>query len=72
MKPLLFLLLAVLVLLHTDFWLWNDASSRLGLPVGLTYHLLYCLATTALMWLLVRFAWPDHLDSESSAEPPGA
>jgi hypothetical protein len=31
------------------------------LPVGLGYHVAFCLATALLMWLLVRFAWPEDL-----------
>jgi hypothetical protein len=32
------------------------------LPVGLTYHVLYSIVVAALMWLLVRQAWPAHLE----------
>ena len=40
-------------LLHNDLWLWFDARPVLGLPVGLVYHLAYCLAAAALMGLLL-------------------
>ena len=40
-------------LLHNDLWLWDDARLVLGLPVGLVYHLAYCLAAAALMGLLL-------------------
>ena len=40
-------------LLHNDLWLWHDARLVLGLPVGLVYHLAYCLAAAALMGLLL-------------------
>ena len=59
------LTLAVLLLylLHQDFWFWRDARLVFGfLPIGLAYHALYCLACTALMWALVKFAWPTELD----------
>lgn len=58
-RVLLYVALAILFLLHNDLWLWHDSSSLLGLPVGLTYHLLYCLATTAVMAAMVRYAWPS-------------
>ena len=58
-RILLYAALAILFGLHNDLWLWNDRSLVLGLPVGLTYHLLYCVATAALMALLVRHAWPS-------------
>jgi hypothetical protein len=32
------------------------------LPIGLFYHLAYTLATAAVLWGLVRYCWPSHLD----------
>jgi hypothetical protein len=58
--------LPVLVILHNDFWLWDDPRFLLGLPVGLTYHALFCLAATGVMVLLVRRAWPAHLEVEET------
>lgn len=55
---LLYALLGVLYLLHNDFWLWNDGRLLLGLPVGLVYHLFYCAAVSAVLGLLVIYAWP--------------
>ncbi|MGH9868959.1 MAG: DUF3311 domain-containing protein [Candidatus Polarisedimenticolia bacterium] len=54
--------LALLFVLHDDGWFWNDPRLVLGLPVGMTYHVAYCLAASVFMALLVRFAWPGHLD----------
>ena len=57
--------------LHQDFWFWNAARPLVFgfLPVGLFYHAVYSLAVAGLMWSLVRFAWPDHLEAgaESTA-----
>ena len=61
LRALLFAALGILYLLHTDLWLWDDGRLWLGLPAGLTYHVLYCLATAGLMALLVRYAWPSDL-----------
>jgi hypothetical protein len=62
------LCLAVLALfaLHQDVWLWRTARPLLFgfLPVGLTYHALFAIASAALMALLVRFAWPERLEAE--------
>ena len=58
--------LPVLFILHDDFWLWDDSRFLFGLPVGLTYHILFCLAAAGVMYLLVTFAWPDHLEVETS------
>ncbi len=60
--------IVVAYLLHNDLWLWDDPRLFLGVPVGLAYHVGYCLAAAALMALVVRFAWPDGLDGDP---PPG-
>ena len=53
----------MLLLLHNDVWLWDDASLTLGLPVGMTYHIGYSVAAFVLFLLLVKFAWPRHLEA---------
>ena len=63
LRTLLYAALVLLYLLHNDFWLWTDSRHVLGLPVGLTYHLIYCLASSILMALLVRYAWPADLET---------
>lgn len=63
LKWALYAALAALFLLHNDFWLWHNDSMLLGLPVGLTYHIMLCALATLLMTLLVKFAWPQHLDA---------
>ena len=70
MKKLgLCLLLITFYVLHQDFWNWRSAYPlAFGfLPVGLWYHGLYTLAASAMMWLLVKLAWPTHL--EQSVDP---
>ena len=52
----------VLYGLHNDLWLWHRADLSLGLPVGLSYHIAYCLATAALLAVAARFTWPSHLE----------
>ena len=70
MKRLL-LIIAVVALyaLHQDFWFWRTpylfGRLPLGfLPVGLFYHACFSVAASLLMWLLVTFAWPGHLEEE--------
>jgi hypothetical protein len=55
--------------LHQDLWFWNTAEPLVFgfLPVGLFYHACYSLAAAALMWLLVRYGWPSHLDQDAGA-----
>jgi hypothetical protein len=59
----------LLFALHQDTWNWRTASPLLFgfLPVGLAYHAGYCLAATSLMWILVRLAWPENLETETEA-----
>lgn len=64
MRGLLYALLAILCLVRIDFWFWHDARIVLGLPVGLTYHVLYCFAVTGVMALLVRHAWPADAEGD--------
>lgn len=67
---LLTILVVALYLLHQDFWFWREALPLvLGfLPIGLFYHLLYTLAIVLVMWLLVKYTWPSHL--EEHQDPP--
>lgn len=65
MKLLLAVVVIVVVLLHQDFWFWNDKTLVLGfLPAGLAYHVGYSFLAAATMGLLVRFAWPTRLEEE--------
>lgn len=63
-RALLVLLTLVLYGLHQDVWFWREARPlAFGfLPIGLTYHVLYSVAASALLWALVRWAWPAHLE----------
>jgi hypothetical protein len=64
-KKYLWAALILLFLLHTDVWFWNDARLVAGIPVGLAYHALFCIAASLLMWALVRHAWPPDLEGEN-------
>ena len=56
-----------LYLLHQDFWFWRTATPlAFGfLPIGLFYHGCYTIAVSVLMWLLVKYAWPCHLEPDA-------
>ena len=70
LRRLLYAGLLLLFVLHNDLWLWDDPRRVLGLPVGLTYHVGLCLATAALLWVLVRRAWPEALQDTDEEERP--
>ena len=62
------LLIAVMYALHQDIWFWRTPAVVFGiLPIGLFYHAAYTLATSLLLWLLIRLIWPSHLDNESAS-----
>ena len=54
----------LLYVLHQDFWFWNNARPLVFgfLPIGLFYHAVFTVATSAVLWLLVKSAWPSHLE----------
>jgi hypothetical protein len=59
-------LIVLLYALHQDWWFWRSASPLVFgfIPIGLFYHAVYSVAVAALMWLLVRLAWPSHLEKD--------
>ncbi len=67
----LYFVLIALYLLHNDLWLWNSARLLAGIPVGLVYHVGFCVAASLLMLALVRQAWPRHLADEHGEGDPG-
>jgi len=64
------LILAVYVL-HQDFWNWNKAEPLVFgfLPVGLAYHAGYSVLAAILMAVLVKVAWPKHLENVQPTNP---
>jgi hypothetical protein len=65
------LLVALLFLLHQDFWFWSEARPLVFgvLPIGLFYHVAYTVATALLLWLLVSRCWPSHLETTRRRQP---
>jgi hypothetical protein len=59
----------VLVVLHHDWWFWNDGRLLFGfLPVGLAYHAVISLAAASLWAWAVFSAMRDVFDG-GDAEP---
>jgi hypothetical protein len=63
-RAVVYALMGALYLLHNDLWAWDDPRPVLGLPVGLTYHVLFCFAVAGVMWLALRWAWPADVEPE--------
>ncbi|MEO5820652.1 MAG: DUF3311 domain-containing protein [Vicinamibacteraceae bacterium] len=64
------LVLLLFFALHQDLWLWRTSSPLVFgvLPPGLAYHAAYTLAVSLIMAVLVRRAWPSHLEGEESGD----
>ena len=70
-SKLVLLAVALLGLLHQDFWLWSDASLVLGfIPSGLAYHVAFSIVTAGLWVVVVRTAWPSETRADDG--PPDA
>ena len=74
MKPAKTFLVTVLVLLvyliHQDSWDWKKTEPLVFgfLPIGLAYHAGYSILAAILMALLVKIAWPKHLEETGPEE----
>ena len=69
MKRLIWTLVALLVVLHQDYWQWNNTTLVFGfLPRTLAYHMCISLAAAGVWLLAARTCWPDQLDQ---TEPHG-
>ena len=55
LRRILYSLLVVLYVLHNDFWFWGTSQIVLGLPIGLLYHIVFCIAASLLMYSLVKY-----------------
>ena len=67
MKRILLVVAVVgLYALHQDFWFWRTARPLVFgfVPIGLFYQACFSVAASLLMWALVKFAWPAHLEKE--------
>ena len=62
---LLTALVAVVYVLHQDFWNWKRADPLVFgfLPIGLAYQAGYSILAAAMMAVLVRVIWPKHLEN---------
>jgi hypothetical protein len=70
MKAAVLTILCIVVYaLHQDFWFWKTHEPMLFgiLPIGLAYHAGFCFLCALLMFILVKFAWPSHLESVEAA-----
>jgi len=65
-RILLTLVVIVLYVLHQDIWNWRTPYPLVFgfIPIGLFYHACFVVAASLVMWMLVTYAWPSHLEEE--------
>lgn len=64
-------LVILLLLIHQDFWFWDDPTLVFGfMPVTLLYHAGISVAASITWYLATVFAWPlDDDEEETEAQP---
>ena len=68
-------LVALLAILHYDFWNWDDRTLVLGfMPIGLFFQAMISIGAAVAWALVVKFAWPTHIEewAEQAAEDASA
>ncbi|MGI9455399.1 MAG: DUF3311 domain-containing protein [Aeoliella sp.] len=70
MQYVVWLLIALLLVLHQDNWFWNDGTLVFGfMPIGLFYHACISVAAGVTWFLATKFCWPEET---SEVEQPAA
>jgi purine-cytosine permease-like protein len=69
MRYLAWSLLGLLVVLHQDYWQWNDSSLVFNvLPVGLAWHAGISVMAAVVWFMLVTFCWPTAAEVDDEAD----
>jgi hypothetical protein len=69
MRGVVWGLVVLLGILHYDFWYWGDRTLVLGfMPIGLAYHAVFSIAAGVTWALVIKFAWPTHLEEWAEEE----
>jgi hypothetical protein len=66
---LLALVALIVFILRHDYWNWDTPYPLLFgfLPVGLWWQGVVSILAAVMMWMMVKFAWPQHLEDEAIA-----
>ena len=60
----IWIIFAVLFVLHQDFWNWDNRGMVFGfIPVGLAYHAGFSLCAVSLWALAIKWAWPSDVEA---------
>jgi hypothetical protein len=71
-RKLLIVVVVLLYVLHQDWWFWRTARPLVFgfIPIGLFYQAGFSVAAALVMWMLVKYAWPSHLEREVEQNLP--
>lgn len=62
----------VLAVVHYDFWFWSDRSVVFGfVPIGLLFQVLISILAGVAWALVVRHAWPSHIEEWADTPDQG-
>ena len=53
-----------LLVVHFNYWMWDDARVLAGVPVNLVYHVIFSASLSLVMLAVVRRAWPRYLSDD--------
>ncbi len=71
MKYAVYGLVVLLLIIHQDFWFWDDKTLLFGfMPIGLFYHACISLAAAATWFLATIFCWPAELTYDDPVTTP--
>lgn len=63
MKKIIWLLVVIMLIVHQDYWNWDNSQIVFGfMPIGLFYHVCLSLAAGFIWLLACLFAWPEGVD----------
>ena len=63
MRIAIWVLVLILLIIHQDFWFWEDGTLVFGfMPVGLFYHACISLAAGCVWFMACQYAWPEPED----------
>jgi hypothetical protein len=70
-KFLIFVFITLVYVAHQDFWNWKASDPLVFgfLPIGLAYHAGFSMLCAIMMAVLVKTAWPKHLETEEASTP---
>ena len=73
MRMAIWVMVLILLIIHQDFWNWNDGTLVFGfMPMGLFYHACISLAAGCVWFMACQFAWPeDETESDDASRPDG-